>query len=114
MNKKMAISFIDTLLEGCYDKPITYYNKNRTVFKEQSYSYSAILEVRKYIADNCKGDAIDCVEKFRKMVDNYACHAQNEEMKFMFSVYYDTVTDLLDRFLEIRDKNYTYLTVRCK
>lgn len=93
-----ALSIIDSLREGWYDSPITY-NKKRAYFECESYQHSAIGEIRRYLMDHNKEDPIKVVDDFCYMVDDFACKTKNSTASFMFSVYYDVATDIMDALL---------------
>lgn len=101
MNVKHVISIIDTLRDGWYDPPYTYKLKKMD-FMLKSYSRSAMEEIKRYLMENDQKDPISVIEDFRYLVDDFACNTENVDANFMFSVYYDVTTDVLDALLTMK------------
>lgn len=99
MNYKQVTSIIDTLRKGWYDGPNNY-NCQKKYFMLKSYQKSAIKEIKLYLIKNRKENPIDCIEKFIKIMDSFSCN-KNQNINFMFSVYRDVATDVLDVLLTI-------------
>lgn len=106
-----TLGVIDTLRSGWYTTPSSYYC-NRSVFEQQSYRHSAIIEIKQYLIDHKDQNPTDAVQDFRDMMDLASCESKVGTTKnFMFSVYYDVATDVLDVLLcntvnkERRQKN---------
>lgn len=102
MTLEKALSILDTLKKGWYSRPTNYMAKNS--FIQQSYSRSAILEIERYILKHKDQDPSYALDDFRKMVDDLACKTGSH----IYSIYYDTATDILDTFI-IENKPYGYL-----
>lgn len=99
---KYIFSVIDDLKNEWYKPPSGYYHRKRIDFKQRAYSKSAIDEIRFYLMEHEEEDPIIAIENFRNMVDSFACDAKNSETKFMFSVYYDVASHVLDILLGLR------------
>lgn len=95
---KQALQVVDSLRQGWYDPPVWY--RNNIHFVQKSYTHSAILEIERYLKEHVNRNPIDAVEDFRGLVGDYACQAKNEMICFMFSVYYDVATDVLDVLIQ--------------
>lgn len=99
VNMKYVLSVINDL-RGEWCKPLSsYYHRKRIEFEQQSYARSAMDEICFYLMEHENENPITAVENFRRMVDCFACETKNENSKFMFSVYYDVVSDVLDVLL---------------
>lgn len=98
MNIIKTLSIIDKLEKECYKPPETYAQK-RSIFIYQSYKRSAIEEIKKYLKEHKKENPITALEEFRCKMDYYACKTENGNANFMFSVYYDIATDVLDTLI---------------
>lgn len=101
MTTNQAVSIVDSLGRGWYYPPKTH-KKKMVNFIHQSYSSSAIEEIKIYLKWHMDQNPIDVIEDFRYMVDNFACETKNPEANFMFSVYYDVATDVLDTLLTMK------------
>lgn len=95
------LSIIDTLQEEEYSGPINYYQKKER-FIYQSYAKSAINEIKTYLKKYNKENVMDVLEDFRYQMDCFACESRNSDANFMFSVYYDVVTDVIDTLLTMK------------
>lgn len=102
MNMKKVLSIIDSLRDGWYNPPTKYGIQKKIEFYYQSYSSSAIKEIKFYLMEHKNEDAINAIENFRYLMDCFACEARNGSANFMFSVYYDVATDVLDVLLSLR------------
>lgn len=98
MHTKQVLSIIDSLRDGWYDPPYSYKIKKMN-FILKSYSRSAMNEIKLYLMENNQKDPISALEDFRYLVDHFACDTENADANFMFSVYYDVATDVLDALL---------------
>lgn len=101
MDKREYLNFINKLTKtGWYLGP-THYDMKKTTFDFLSYKRWALFELRDYIIANLdsKLAPTELTEKFRKQLDNFACRARSDDGKIMFSIAYDTVTDILDMIL---------------
>lgn len=99
VNMKYVLSVINNLRNEWYKPPSSYYHRKRAEFEHQSYARSAMDEIRFYLMEHEKENPITTLEKFRSMVDGFACETKNDGAKFMFSVYYDVASDILDVLL---------------
>lgn len=99
VSMKYALSVINDLRDEWYKPPSSYYHRKRIEFERQSYTRSAMDEIRFYLMGHENENPITAVEDFRYMVDCFACKTKNGEANFMFSVYYDVATDILDVLL---------------
>lgn len=99
MTTKNALSAIDTLRLGWYDPPTLY--RSNTLFKYQSFRASGLNEIIKYLKERMDKNPISSIEEFRNMMGDFACGG-SDSANFMFSVYYDTATDVLDMLLNIK------------
>lgn len=101
MNMKCILSMIDELRDKWY-KPPTSYHLKKAYFEYQSYKRSAMDEIRFYLMEHENEDPITAMENFRYMVDHFACNTKNGSANFMFSIYYDVATDVLDVLLGMK------------
>lgn len=101
MTTRQAISVIDSLRNGWYTGPTTYHMK-KCEFIYQSHLRSGIKELEIYLLEHKDQNPISGVEDFRYLMDYYACETKNESANFMFSVYYDVATDVLDTLLNMK------------
>lgn len=101
MTANQALSAIDSLRKGWYHPPTRYYIK-KGEFEYESYKCSGIDEIKLYLMRHKGEDPIMTVERFRHMMDDFACEAKTSSANFMFSVYYDVATDVLDVLLNIK------------
>lgn len=99
VNIKRVFSIINHLRGEWYKPPSGYYNIKKPKFKQKSYARSALNEIYLYLIEHENDDPIDTLENFRSMMDNFSCKAKNIEARFMFSVYYDVASDVLDVLL---------------
>lgn len=98
MDHRMFSEFIKELLNSnWYPKPWKY--GNRDEFTTRSYKRWAVHELLYFDSTNLQRRPIDNVALFRRMMDNYACYAKSETARFLFSIAYDTVSDVLDKML---------------
>lgn len=93
-----ALSIIDSLREGWYISPMIYFQK-KIEFEYKSYQHSALDEIKRYLIRHNKEDPIKILEVFRYQMDDFSCRTKNPTANFMFSVYYDVATDVLDILL---------------
>lgn len=100
MTVNRALSIIDSLREGWYESPILYFQR-KIEFEYKSYQHSALGEIRQYLIRHNKENPIKMLEEFRYQMDVFACETKNPTANFMFSVYYDVATDVLDTLLGI-------------
>lgn len=103
VNTKQVLSIIDTLRDGWYEPPYTY-NIKKMDFMLKSYSRSAMNEIKLYLMENDQKDPISVLEDFRYMVDHFPCNTEDADANFMFSVYYDVATDVLDTLLTMKER----------
>ena len=99
VNMKYVLSVINELRDEWYKPPSGYYRRKRAEFEQQSYARSAMNEICFYLMEHENENPITAVENFRHMVDCFACETKNEDSNFMFSVYYDVASDVLDVLL---------------
>ena len=99
MKMKYILSVINDLRDEWYKPPSSYYHRNRAEFEQQCYARSAMDEIRFYLMEHENENPITAIENFRHMVDCFACKTKNGEVNFMFSVYYDVASDVLDVLL---------------
>lgn len=92
-----ALSVINKMREEWYRPPKEYQYGFR--FEYDSYKHSAISEICMYLMEHELEDPIEALETFRCEMDNFACNAKTTSTNFMFSVYYDIATDVLDVLL---------------
>lgn len=102
MTNKQVLSAVDSIRKGWYNPPSNYYGFKKAEFEFISYSRSAIGEIYLCLLENQNKNPIDTIEEFRSKMDDFACYAQNGMANFMFSVYYDVATDVLDTLLNMR------------
>lgn len=106
MNIENVLFIIDRIRDEWYKPPENYYTLKRSVFEYQSYKRSAINEIKLYLIEHKNENPIDVMEDFRYQMDCFACETKNGNTNFMFSIYYDVATDILDALLEeIRHDN---------
>lgn len=94
-----ALLLIDDLQNEWYKPPTSYYNQKIINFEFQSYKYSAINEIKLYLKKHENKDPISAAEEFRYKMDCFASETKNGNANFMFSIYYDVATDVLDVLL---------------
>lgn len=99
-NMKQVLSIIDKARDDWYNPPTNYYKKNKADFEYQSYKRSAIDEIKFYLMEHQDQNPVDAIEDFRHMIDHFACNAHSGSANFMFSIYYDVATDVLDVIVE--------------
>ena len=99
MTMNYALSVVNELKKKSYKTPTDYYGQKKMFFEYQSYKRSAIKEIEMYLIDHKDEDPIDVLEGFRRLMDNFSCRAPTGEGSFMFSVYYDVATDVLDKMI---------------
>lgn len=99
MKMKYILSVINDLRDEWYKPPSAYYHRKRVEFEQQSYARSAMDEIRFYLMEHKNENPISALENFRYMVDCFACETKNDGANFMFSVYYDVASDVLDVLL---------------
>lgn len=104
MSMKYVLSVIDQARDEWYKPPTTYYEKKRVDFDYQSLKRSAVDEIKFYLMEHEDQNPIDVIEEFRYVVDHLACNAQNGTKNFMFSIYYDVATDILDIVVGLNEK----------
>lgn len=93
------LSVVLEIKEEWYKPPSTYFGIKRIEFEHQSYARSAVMELYFYLISHINEDPIKAVEDFRHMADCFACEAKNDKINFMFSIYCDVASDVLDIFL---------------
>lgn len=94
------LGIIDTLRDGWYTSPINYYyHRKKLDFEYQSYRRTAIEEIKQYLIEHKDQNPVDTIEDFRYQMDIFACNAKGDYANFMFSIYYDVATDILDVLL---------------
>lgn len=99
---KNVLSILNSLREGCYNSPTIYHARKKVEFKCQSYQHAAIEEIKLYLLEHKNQDPLSAIEDFRYQVDCFACEAQDGDTNFMFSIYYDVATDILDILLGMK------------
>lgn len=102
MTNEQALSALDSIRKGWYGSPSNYYGFKKAEFEFISYSRSAIGEIYLYLLKNKNKNPIEVLEEFRGMMDDFACYARNGIANFMFSIYYDVATDVLDTLLNMK------------
>lgn len=102
VNMKYVLSVINDLRDEWYKPPSSYYHRKRIEFEYQSYARSAMDEICFYLMGLENENPITAMENFRYMVDHFACSTKNGSMNFMFSIYYDVATDVLDVLLGMK------------
>lgn len=95
-----SVKKIDEIRDRWYKPPRNYYKIKNIDFTYQSYKRSAIEEIKIYLSKHPAQNPIDVLEKFRHIVDHFACRTTSGSASFMFSVYYDVTTDIIDALLE--------------
>ena len=96
-----VLAVIDNLKEKDYQAPISYYRLKKASFEYRSYCRSGIEELKDYLRKHPDQNPIDVIEEFRYQMDIFACKTKNGGANFMFSVYYDVATNILDELLVI-------------
>ncbi len=99
MTIQQAISVVDTLEQGWYGPPVYYYIK-KSQFIYDSLLRSGMEEIKYYLSEHCDQNPITAIEEFRHQMDVFACRTKSGDASFMFSVYYDVATSVLDVMLE--------------
>lgn len=72
---------------------------NNPIFEYRAYRLAGLEEVKKFIMEHENLGAMTAVELFRSKMDDFACRTNSPNAHFMFSVYYDTATDVLDTLI---------------
>lgn len=101
MNIKDILNVIEGERGGYYNPPISYYTQTNIEFEYNSYKKSALDEIKIYLINHKKEHPVKTIEDFRNMMDDFACQATTGSANFMFSVYYDAATDILDILLSM-------------
>lgn len=97
MKTKKALSLIEKARFDYYsEKPLEFYKTKRVDFVFNSYRRSAVNEIKFYLIDHDDVHPITALEDFIHMCDTFACKTTNSDANFMFSVYCDVATDMLD------------------
>ncbi len=96
MTMKYILSVIDQTRDEWYKPPTTYYKRKRVDFEYQSYKRSAVDEIKLYLMAHQDQNPVELIEEFRHMMDCAACETKRGSANFMFSIYYDVATDILD------------------
>ncbi len=99
MDIRKTLSIINSL-EKEYYRPPRSYHKKKIQFEMESYGHSAINEIKYQLLIHQNEDPISVLEQFRHQMDCFACKTKNGDTNFMFSVYYDVATDVIDCLLE--------------
>ncbi len=98
-------STFNWLLEKQRLSPLCYDEMKKIDFEYSSYAKSAMKEIMDYVLKNKDEDPILLVENFRHDMDCIACSSKTGIKNFMFSVYYDIATEVLDNLMS---KKYDY------
>lgn len=104
----MTTSYIfeqmDGLIREWYSVPKDWSMKvgDDTLFQYQSYKKWAVNEIKVYILIHPDLGVREAVEEFRTLMDDLACQAKTGDASFIFSVAYDTATDILDWLLNLK------------
>lgn len=96
-----VLEIIDNLKEKDYQAPISYYRLKKASFEYRSYCRSGIEEIKDCLRKYPDQNPIAVIEWFRHQMDMFACKTKNGGANFMFSVYYDVATNILDELLVI-------------
>lgn len=96
------LSVINELRDEWYKPPTSYYRRKKADFECQSYKRSAMDEIKFYLMEHENEDPVSTLEEFRYMMDCFACETKNGGANFMFSIYYDVATDVLDVLLGMK------------
>lgn len=91
MSNTIALKIIKDYIDLIMSEPMCEWNEDR--FKSQSNTRWAAREVLRYVNKHDDIPAIDAVEKFAAMVDNFACEQSGNRLEF--SIAYDTAMDIL-------------------
>ena len=102
MNMKYILSVIDEFRDEYYKSPTSYYHRRKVDFEYQSYKRSAMDEIKFYLMEHENEDPVSAVEEFRYTMNSFACETKNGGANFMFSIYYDVATDVLDVLLGMK------------
>lgn len=98
MDIKSVLLELNKIQNDLY-KPITNYYQKKIYFEYASYGRSAIKEIKKYLIEHKDESPISALEDFRHQMDCFACNTKDGNTNFMFSIYYDVATTVLDMFL---------------
>lgn len=82
-------------------KPLPSYHGNKKIFYYVSYMNSALDEIKAFILKHRDQNIVSTMEDFRSLMDDYACEARTPSQNFIFSIYYDVATNILDMVLEM-------------
>lgn len=75
------------------------FKTKKRYFAFESYERWAIKEVNRLFSIHPEVSPIVLVEDFRAKMDEFACRAKTGNASIMFSVAYDTATDILNHLL---------------
>lgn len=92
-----SIKMINEIIVNEYGNGLKRTNNN--IFEYRAYRWAGLEEVKKFIMEHEDLGAITAVELFRAQMDDFACRTRSANAHFMFSVYYDTATDVLDTLI---------------
>lgn len=99
MRSEKVLSVIHTLRRGWYVPNVSLFKMDE--FQRASYRMSALEELEDYFRSNLRApfreDPWEILENFRKQCENASCENKTEDYKFMFTIYYDVVTDVMDQ-----------------
>lgn len=95
---------LDELIREEYSVPKDWSMKggDDILFQYQSYKNWAVNEIKVYILAHPELGVREAVEDFRTLMDDLACRVKTGDASFIFSVAYDTATDILDWLLNLK------------
>lgn len=99
MDINYILDLLSILEKDWFKKPTKYYELKKIDFEYKSYSHFAIEELRLYLLNHKNEDPIYLLDEFRNKMDTFACDSKTGNSNFMFSVYCDVATNVLDELL---------------
>lgn len=96
MSNAIALKIVKDYIDIIMSEPMCTWNEDR--FKCQSNTRWAAREVLRYVNKHNDIPAIDAVEKFAAMVDDFACSSGTDGLEF--SIAYDTAMDILSLLIK--------------
>lgn len=106
MSRKYILAQLRNMRAKYYKVP-TYNPKSqrqKILFQYDSLQRSAMNEIIDYLTEIPWDDVIENLEDFRSKMDDQACKAKTSESSYLYSVYYDVATNVLDEVLFLKNR----------
>lgn len=98
MKREEAIRNINRMIRF-YEYPSAWYMMAKRDLEMDSYVKWAAREVRDYVVKHPEKPVTEAVEDFRIKMDQFSCSSKKSLQSFIFSVAYDTTTEILDMLI---------------